>query len=851
MSADSTPSQPEWLDVHQPSLGRYVLGPVLGLGGAGEVREAWDVVLCRTVALKVLRKMEPVGLIRFMHEAQIQSRLVHPNICRIYDVDNSGGVPKIAMQLVRGPTLSQMAPELTVQEVVVILAQVAEAIHAAHRLNLIHRDLKPSNILLERGPEGHWTPVVCDFGLAMALDEPSLTLGPGLLGTPAFMAPEQSRGERRLVGPATDVYALGATLHFTLFGDPPALGPETPTLPRHGVFPAARHPSADLPRDLETILRKCLERDPGLRYPTAMALAEDLWLFADGAPILARPVSALEHRWRQLRQYRMVVLAVLLAAAAVLTGRLVEKGRLTRQQRQRARAEQYFALEAADMEKELRLEKMMPLHDMRPAYAHLRVRMDGLRAQMAARGQAAQAPGHYALGCAQLLLRDYPDARRELEQAWDQGFQEPEVAWNLARSLLGTALMATAPAIYATGLPPPGRERLAERVQALLARGRGAKNGSPEYEDALNAFARQDYRRCAASAHACFLAHPWQFEAATLESLAWSSLGSQRYDAGDLQGAETGSRQAMAAAEHFLFLGKSDEFTYHAYFLAAQRLASLLASRGRLALPYLDGLRAAASQARLLDPAEPELQDDWIMFGLIRACRLRDLGRNPGPELAAVRAFLDTLTQAPLTAELQADRMLLHLRLAELASGQGRDPAPELALALRDLGHTSGFRHRDLWGEVLDFKARMESRQGRDPRPTVVEVLDGLAPRLEHAPSWTLCETAAEALLIEARWEAGHHLDASASLARCRELVGQALRINPKSAEGRALQGMALALEARLQPRERTGRLQEAQGRPRQAGAPVPPGRQGAMLRQAPGRVDSCRADAPAGSPGF
>jgi len=225
MSADTPLHQPEWLEVHQPSIGRYILGPILGMGGAGEVREAWDVVLCRTVALKVLRKMEPVGLIRFMHEAQIQSRLVHPNICRIYDVDNSGGVPKIAMQLVRGPTLAQLAPELTVRQIAVILAQVAEAIHAAHRLQLIHRDLKPSNILLERDPGGAWIPFVCDFGLAMVLDEPSITLGPGLLGTPAFMAPEQITGDRRLVGPATDVYALGATLHFALYGEAPRPAP--------------------------------------------------------------------------------------------------------------------------------------------------------------------------------------------------------------------------------------------------------------------------------------------------------------------------------------------------------------------------------------------------------------------------------------------------------------------------------------------------------------------------------------------------------------------------------------------------------------------------------------------------
>jgi serine/threonine-protein kinase len=167
--------QPDWLDSERPRLGRYVLGPLLGRGGMGEVVEAWDVVLCRTVALKVLKNLEATAVIRFMHEAQIQARIVHPNICRIYDVDASEGNVKIAMQLVRGPNLEQAARDLSITEVVSLMAQVAEAIHAAHRLKLIHRDLKPSNILLERGEDGRWFPYICDFGLAMAMDEPSLT----------------------------------------------------------------------------------------------------------------------------------------------------------------------------------------------------------------------------------------------------------------------------------------------------------------------------------------------------------------------------------------------------------------------------------------------------------------------------------------------------------------------------------------------------------------------------------------------------------------------------------------------------------------------------------------------------
>jgi serine/threonine-protein kinase len=830
MSADSPIHRPDWLDVHQPSVGRYILGPVLGLGGAGEVREAWDVVLCRTVALKVLRKMEPVGLIRFMHEAQIQSRIVHPNVCRIYDVDNSGGVPKIAMQLVQGPTLARVAPELTVKELVIILAQVAEAIHAAHRLQLVHRDLKPSNILLERDPGGAWIPFVCDFGLAMALDEPSITLGPGLVGTPAFMAPEQILGDRHQVGPATDVFALGATLYFALYGDAPPAGELK--LQRQEVFPAGRNPDPDLPRDLETILRKTMERDPKLRYGSALALAEDLWLFAQGAPIHARPVGALAHRWRQLRPYRSAALAVLLAAGVVLTIRLVEKGRLTRAQAAQAEAARFFMLEAADLEKEMRLEKMMPIHDLRPSLARLQTRMDDIQARMLSLGPSAQGPGHFALGRARFMLRDYAGAQRELEQAWAQGFQTADVAWLLARALVATAYMANNTAVFNTGLPAPGAAAVAQRAQALFLRGKGAEGSSAEYGDALTAFARKDYRRAATSAHAAFVARPWQFEAATIESLALTTLGQQRYDAGDLPGAEADFRAAMAAAQHFLVIGHSDPFTYHAYFIAAQRLAASLAFRGKLPLAFIDDLRARCERALTLDPRQQELQDDWLIFSLVKVRQLLGQGRDTGPELDAALAFLNTWGREPLPVEFRADRMLLHLRLAERSFDRGEDPQADLGAAMKDLGHTVSFRHRDFLGDVLNFKARVEAARGFDPRPTLVDALDRMQPLLEHGASWTLCETAAESWQLRADWEATHGLDPRNSLQHSGALVDLALHINGRSSAGHALKGLTELLEARLHPADRQLHLTHAHQQLLLAQALSPRGRLVAWLRK-------------------
>jgi len=214
--------QPAWLEGQGRKEGRYVIGPLLGHGAMGEVYEAWDIVLARPVALKILQDLEPAAMIRFMNEAQLQARLDYPNICKIYDVDASNGTPRIAMQLIRGPNLEDAAEDLSLEEVVSILAQVAEAVHGAHLVNLIHRDIKPSNILLRWKENQGWVPFICDFGLAMALDGPSVTQPLAMTGTPAYMAPEQVRGDRSLVGPPTDVYGIGSTLYFALVGRPPA-----------------------------------------------------------------------------------------------------------------------------------------------------------------------------------------------------------------------------------------------------------------------------------------------------------------------------------------------------------------------------------------------------------------------------------------------------------------------------------------------------------------------------------------------------------------------------------------------------------------------------------------------------
>ena len=771
MRPDASHLQPTWLDAQRPREGRFVLGPLLGQGGVGEVREAWDVVLCRTVALKVLRKMDPGSLIRFMHEARLHSRLVHPNICQIFDVDSSEGAPRIAMQLVRGPTLADAAATLSLDEIVQILALVADAVHAAHRQKLIHRDLKPSNILLERGASGTWIPYVCDFGLAMEMDAPTLTAPHWVHGTPAYMAPEQIRGDRALIGPATDVFALGGTLCFALNGRPPR-GPviESPVL--------GSGERRLVPRDLDSIARKCMEPDPRLRYPTASALAEDLWRFRNGEPILARPPGLVARHWQRWRRTWKLGVVATLAAGALCATLLLAQRQMAENTRRRASWQRFMVLEATSMERDLSLEKALPVHDLRPAYEQIRVRLREIEAQLQTLGADAQGPGHYALGRDRLLLGDWPEARRELEQAAASGFNGPDVAGLLAQALTSAQIQAELETQFSRGTS--ASSATAVRVEDLVSQGAGLGPGPGAYGDALAAFLRKQYARAAERARMAIEAQPWRSEPAALASLSLGALGRKALEAGDDLLAEARFVEAMEIARTCLERVPGDEAVHHAYLLAARGLASLRLERDQLSPAFLESLQRAGEKAFRLNPGNPDLLDDRLLISILKARRLAGQGTDPGPELEAALQLLSSWAREPLSAGLRADRMLIHWLRSEWAFRRGADPAPALAEALRDPGHTP-FLGRDYLGDIMNFKARVEAARGEDPRPTLEQALARLQPLLGPGAPRSLCATAAQTWLIRSRWEAAHGIDPSASLQRSSEWFERAQIRHPRT----------------------------------------------------------------------
>jgi tetratricopeptide (TPR) repeat protein len=309
-----------------PQVPGYEVRSVLGRGAMGVVYRARQLALGREVALKTIDPAAGDGqdLARFLADAQALAHVQHPNIVQVYEVGQAQGRPFFSMELVDGGSLAALLrgvpqPPRHAAEIVALLAR---AVHHAHQRGIVHRDLKPQNVLVTTSG----VPKVADFGLAKRLDENVGQTQPGtILGTPSYMAPEQAAGQARAVGPAADVYGLGAILYELLTGRPPfAAATVLQTLEQVRSQPPLppRRLQPRLPRDLETICLKCLEKADKDRYASAEALAEDLQRFLDHRPIHARRSFLWERalKWARRRPAAAALLAV--SALAVLGGAL-------------------------------------------------------------------------------------------------------------------------------------------------------------------------------------------------------------------------------------------------------------------------------------------------------------------------------------------------------------------------------------------------------------------------------------------------------------------------------------------------------------------------------------------------
>lgn len=355
-------------DVRRRYENRFEWISKLGAGGAAVVWKAQDASLDRHVAVKIPHRYGKVRLDRFLREARLAAKLNHPHVVSVFEVINDGDDCLLVTQLIEGETLAQKIShhQFGVTESLDLMVQILEALEYSHQQGVIHRDLKPHNILLDE--QGR--PYIADFGLATSsvCDERSITRSGEVLGTPAYMSPEQTNGEPSLTA-ATDIYSAGVILFQLLTGDLPYRGTIQSVMHQvmHQEPPTLRQRDPSLPKDLNTIVAKCLDKQPERRFATAKEFQDELERVLDGRPILSRPITQLGHAWRWAKRHRALAsalslsffLLVVIGVGATISA-FVFNGQRERERELRELAEQqtqYATLALADAKAAQKLER--------------------------------------------------------------------------------------------------------------------------------------------------------------------------------------------------------------------------------------------------------------------------------------------------------------------------------------------------------------------------------------------------------------------------------------------------------------------------------------------------------------
>lgn len=838
---------------------RFQIVEQIGQGGVGTVYKAIDLELRRQVALKFLDIDDPRWARRFLLEARFQARIEHDHICKVYEVGEFEGKQYIAMQFIPGKTLLESATLINIKQRVRLIQQVCDAVHAAHSIGVIHRDIKPTNILVGKSESGELIPYVTDFGLARELAAPGITSTGMVMGTAWYMAPEQARGEIRKLDLRCDIYSLGATLYEALCGKPPFDGESTVEVLMKVINEEPtrlRHQNPEIPADLETIVHKCLQKEPSRRYESAAALSTDLQRFLDGEPILARPVTWSHRAIKRIKKYPAI--SGLLAASIVLVISVALFAAWTwwRAKAQTELANE-FEQEIRFMEDTARHAYTAPIHDVRNEEAIVEQRLKAIEKRMNEAGSVAVGPGNFALGRGYMALYRYPEAKMHLEEALKE-YRIPRVAYSLGLTL---GLMYPTEIQRANQIgTKEEREAKTKQInkdfkeQALTLMKEGsAAIEIPEYVEGLIAFLDKKYDDALKKTHLAFQRKPWFFEAKKLEGDVLRSMGKEHRGAGDVKGAEDLFKKADAAYREGLREGSSYWLSYGSLCaLGVDRITMMLYQTGfpdeevykksieacdnslkanpdkpeayvaKGALKFFFGsyqLRQGADPSATLKDAialqKKALKWEWVRFAAYTnmAAAYADLSqyeRKMGVDEStslkqAIANNREAVRLNPNNSSLRANYGISLAEMANCESRKGFDVESTRNQAIHEFQEAiriqpdieSGY---DSLGLVYFDRAQSEFEQGSDPNSSAQLSIKNLQKAVEINPTFFLSyNNLGETYKLLARYAMEKNLDPTEFLKQSIQSFQKSLEINPDNLDGYIKLGGAYAIQAEFE----------------------------------------------------
>jgi serine/threonine protein kinase len=830
----SLPTEKEELP---PDWGKYKILSLLGEGGMAKVYKAFDPTLKRYVALKFIRSEDESHKKRLLLEARSQAQIEHDHVCKIYEVGEVEGKPFIAMQLIQGETLLDLIMDISFEQKIFLMQQISDAVQSAHKIGIIHRDIKPSNIMVERKEDGSWRPYIMDFGIARDISDPGITATNVVIGTPAYMAPEQVMGQKGEVDRRTDVYALGATLYAVLAGKPPfdgsgmdlfvKLASEEP-VPLGKLIPS-------VPEDLDTIVSKCLEKEASRRYDSARSLADDLGRYLAGEPIFAHRATWQYRITKKIKKNKTVAFVLLLASLLILASAGFGLFTYVRTSKQVAIARQLSqSVEAMDWI--MRVAHMGPLHDIRKEQGEVLQRMREIETMMKSSGSSAFGPGNFALGRGYLALQNYDQAYEHLQRAWNAGYHEKEVAGALGLALgaiykrkLSEADRITDAEMRKAKLQLIEKEWRNPAVQYLRS---GSANQSGEYGEALISYYEKKWDQALQLTRIASQKYTRLYEAGVLEGDVYARLGEKEYGEGNFDPAskyfQSAGRSYTKAGE----IARSDPALYQSQCSLWRAIMEVQLANGKDAKSAYDQSKEFGKKAISVN------SESATAFELLAQAAWRwgenqfENGEDPSP------AFQESIDLSHKAQKISPDHAYPYYTmgtslgyLADYALRIGKDPTELLKQSIQELktaiqkdpgletaytnlgvsyfgqgaqalerGEPAGVFFQDAieaYKKALEISPRSlapranianafsniatdATNQGRDPMPYIQQSIENYKKALEINPNhWLIRSNLANVYLQQIRYELDHGKDPSATYKKIIDECEKADKLKP------------------------------------------------------------------------